>query len=76
MFLKLYDALILLGTPSRWPVLARRLFVILCPITVPLLILLWMALIGAFIAIVAAGCLWCILMEFVNSMRTLWDGER
>jgi ABC-type transport system involved in cytochrome c biogenesis permease component len=73
MFSKIYDALIYLGTPNRWHLLARRMFVLLWPITIPLLIAGWVMMIAAFIGLCILGGLWCILMEFINSMRMVWE---
>lgn len=75
MFGIILDALVYAGTPTRWPMLARRLFVLLFPITVPLLVAGWVVILGSFIAVCIVGCLWCICMEFINSMRLLWDGR-
>lgn len=76
MLTKIVEALVYLGTPTRWSIAFRRLFVVFCPITIPMLILFW----TIFMAIVVVGLLigffWCILMELANSMLDLWREKR
>lgn len=67
-----YNALVLLGTPTKWPMIIRRIFVLFFPITIPLLMIAWMMFLVAFLGTLVAGCLWCILMECVNSMLIVW----
>jgi hypothetical protein len=73
MISQITDKLMNIVTPSRWPRVARRLFVVFFPITVPLLLAAWVAVLGTFIGVCVMGMLWVILMEFINSMRILWE---
>ncbi len=71
--MKILDRLIHAASPMRWTRPFRRLFVILTPVSVPLLICFWVFVIVAFVAMMAMGCIGLLLMEAFNGLRALWN---
>ena len=72
MFGKLFEGLLHAATPAMWPRILRRLFVILSPITIPLLFVFWCGLIWCAIMLFFVMCACAIIAETVMALGALW----
>ncbi len=72
MYDKFLNAVLTMGTPNRWPSILRKLFVILFPITIPLLLAYWFAMIFVVIGVSVLVIIGCIVAEGAFALRDLW----
>ena len=72
LLLATLQAIVNLGSPGRWPRIARKLFVILFPITIPMLIAYWFGMIFLIIGVALVVIIGCIAAEGGFALYALW----